>query len=474
MKALKRFPSVLAVAVAVAACGGGGKATPTTPVTKPAVPTPAPTGEVKPVSEGLTAPEALAMVLKAVEAGSITVADIEANFAPAFLKVVPAEQVVKIVAQLHDQLTPFKLLKSEHGEGHPNKLSALLDTASGGVRIDLSVTETLPRQIDGLLFKPASSEAPPKTYGDAVALLEKAGAKSQLFIAELVKGKCVPKQNHNPTVSLAIGSTTKLWVLLALDDKLRADKKLSWDTTLAVRDEGKSLPSGTMQHDAAGTTHTLREFATQMISISDNTATDHLIDYVTVAGVEKALKSAKHGAPAANVPFLRTRELFSLKLSTTPEELDAYRKANVAAKRKLLAELRTRPVTIESVAAWGNTPRALDLEWFADGRDLCNVMATLGARGTFDPSSELLKVLGQNAGVGIDKAQWSYVGFKGGSEPGVMNLTWLLQRSDGKWFVVVVAVNDSTHGIDDSLVINAAQGTIAILGAEAAATPAAK
>jgi hypothetical protein len=130
--------------------------------------------------------------------------------------------------------------------------------------------------------------------------------------------------------------------------------------------------------------------------------------------------------------------------------------------------MRARPIDVEkAIKEWGDTPRALDLEWFADGRDLCNVMAALGGRAKFDPESELLKVLSKNPGVEIDRAKWTYVGFKGGSEPGVMNLTWLLRRADGKWFVAVVAVNDETHKLDEGLVVNAAQGTLAILGNEA-------
>jgi beta-lactamase class A len=297
--------------------------------------------------------------------------------------------VVTIFGALNQQLPPVKILKRDAPS--PEQLEYLLDTASGGVRVSLEMTKTSPRQIAGLLFKPASAEAPPKTYGDAVAMLDKAGARNQLFIAELDGGKCVPKQNVNPTTSLAIGSTFKLWVLLAVHDKLAASKgKLTWDTTLPIRDEAKSLPSGTMQNDPAGTTHTLREFATQMISVSDNTATDHLIDFVGDAGVEAALKAAKHGTPAVNIPFLRTRELFGLKLAATADELAAYRKGNAKAKRAFLAEVRKRPIDLETaVKDWGKTPRALDLEWFADARDLCNVMATLGARGKLDPETDL-------------------------------------------------------------------------------------
>jgi beta-lactamase class A len=464
MRTLRTF---LLIAV-LAACGGGGTATPTSP-TPPTPVEPGPTGPTAPppaVPSGPTAEESMTWVLETIASGKVTEADITARFSPGFLKEVPAAQVVTIFGALNQQLPPVKILKRDTPS--PEQLEYLLDTASGGVRVGLEMTKTSPRQIAGLLFKPASAEAPPKTYGDAVAMLDKAGARNQLFIAEVDGGKCVPKQNVNPTTSLAIGSTFKLWVLLAVHDKLAASKgKLTWDTTLPIRDEAKSLPSGTMQNDPAGTTHTLREFATQMISVSDNTATDHLIDFVGDAGVEAALKAAKHGTPAVNIPFLRTRELFGLKLAATADELAAYRKGNAKAKRAFLAEVRKRPIDLETaVKDWGKTPRALDLEWFADARDLCNVMATLGARGKLDPETDLLKILGKNPGVEIDRAQWRYVGFKGGSEPGVMNLTWLAQRADGRWFVIVIAVNDDGKAVDEGLIVNAATGTLKILGGE--------
>jgi len=463
-------------AAALVACGGSPPAatTPTPPADTTATPPPTDGAAIKPVVEGPTADETVAWVLATIEAGGkVSVADVEARFAPAFLAQVPAAKVVEIFGALAGQLPPIKVLKQE-GEA-PLKASALLDTAAGGVRVIAGMTKTTPRQIETLLFQPATSEAPPRTYGDAVAQLLKAGAKTQLFIGELAKGRCVARQEHQAADALAIGSSMKLWVLLALDEKLaKARGKLTWDTTLAIRDEAKSLPSGEMQDLAAGTLPTLREYATKMISISDNTATDHLIDFVGREAVETALKLAGHGKPALDIPFLRTRELFSLKLAATPEELVAYAKAKPAAKKKLLAELRGRPVSVETAIAEWKTPRHLELEWFATAQDLCKVMAELGDRGKLDPSSELLKILGKNPGVPFDAKQWTYVGFKGGSEPGVMNLTWLLRRTDGTWFVVVIGVNDETKAVDEGLVVNAAAGTLQILGAEtAAAAPAA-
>lgn len=460
--------SPLLLAALLAACGGKSPA-PTPPTGGGGGSGPTPTD--KPVvNEGPTAEDTLAWVLSTVEAGGkLTVADVEARFSKAFLAQVPATQVVAIFGELAAQLPPVKVLKQE-GEA-PRKLSAVLDTSAGGVRIGIEMTTTLPRQISGLVFAPATAEAPPRTYGDAVGQLQQAGAKTQLFVAEIDKGVCKPLQNHNTTTQMAIGSTFKLWVLLALDEKLATSKgKLTWDTTLAIRDEAKSLPSGVLQDQAAGTELPLREYASKMISVSDNTATDHLIDWVGREQVEKALKLAKHADPARDTPFFRTRELFAMKLAVPANELDTYRKVPLAAKRKLLDSFRTRTLPDAATAEkeW-TAPRALDLEWFASGVDLCNVMATLGTRAGWKTDSELLKILAINPGSRFDAARWPYVGYKGGSEPGVINLTWLGQRSDGRWFVVVATVNDDGKKVDEALAVNAGAGAFAILGNEAAA-----
>lgn len=50
----------------------------------------------------------------------------------------------------------------------------------------------------------------------------------------------------------------------------------------------------------------------------------------------------------------------------------------------------------------------------------------------------------------FDLTQWSYIGFKGGSEPGVLSLSWLLQRADGRWFSIVAIANDSMRPIDEN------------------------
>ncbi len=58
------------------------------------------------------------------------------------------------------------------------------------------------------------------------------------------------------------------------------------------------------------------------------------------------------------------------------------------------------------------------------------------------------EVLALNRGIPFDRAAWTYVGFKGGSELGVLNLTWLLRRADGRWFVLTLGLNEPAHAFD--------------------------
>ena len=72
-------------------------------------------------------------------------------------------------------------------------------------------------------------------------------------------------------------------------------------------------------------------------------------------------------------------------------------------------------------------------------------------------------ILATNPGVQVDRKQWSYVGFKGGSEPGVLSMTWYLERKDGRAFVLSLVVNDTRHDIDAAAAIKVAEAAIALL-----------
>lgn len=77
-------------------------------------------------------------------------------------------------------------------------------------------------------------------------------------------------------------------------------------------------------------------------------------------------------------------------------------------------------------------------------------------------------VLAKNSGLPVDKATFPYVGFKGGSEPGVVDLTYLLERADDRWFVVSASFNAAEgRALEHDKVFGVVAGVIDALGKQA-------
>jgi Beta-lactamase enzyme family len=326
------------------------------------------------------------------------------------------------------------------------------------ILISLRVDPTS-RLIEELEISPDSATRP-TSLNQAVTMVKGLAPRSQLLVAELVGGACQPIARWNAREPLAIASVFKLYVLLAVVDRILAGKA-AWDDLVEVRAEWKSLPSGITQDEADGAKLSLRQLATRMISISDNTAADILLYTAGRREVERAMRTAHHARVALNLPFLSTRELFWMKTAMSAAEVEAYlRLTGVGARRRFLDGLTgRRPVT--DFEDW-KTPRYIDtLEWFASSEDLCALASALQARSQHRGGAPLLGVLGENPGLrGVQR--WRYVGFKGGSEPGVVAGLWLLQRDDCRWFVVTLAANGPA-AIDEGVVLGISEGVTGVL-----------
>lgn len=265
----------------------------------------------------------------------------------------------------------------------------------------------------------------------------------------------------------AIGSTFKLYVLGALAEDIAAGT-LAWNTNIAIRDEWKSLPSGTMQLVKAGQTYQVATFAMNMISISDNTATDHLIHTLGRERIE-AYTNARNSNTAKNTPFLTTREMFALKLSDDETLLERYADATTEERRAMLppeGDLGLELPSLESAGSWAE-PRAINtVEWFASPKECCLAMARLRELEQVAGMEPLGKILRKNPGISFDSEVWKSTAFKGGSEPGVMNGTWLLQRADDRWFTISVTWNDSDNAIDNEAFLAIVERAVQVLARE--------
>lgn len=251
-----------------------------------------------------------------------------------------------------------------------------------------------------------------------------------------------PVISRNADTRLALGSTFKLYVLGALAEDVKAGRR-TWSDVIAL--DQKSFPSGQLQTWPQGAPVTLHTLASLMISISDNTATDQLIAVLGRQRILKLMQDSGHSDPAANTPFLTTRELFVMKAGTR-EEIAAWRKSDASGRTAILAGLAAQNPNLDAVnAAFANGPKAVDIEWFASPADLARLMARM--RKTADPKAFEIMAINPSATATI-KAGWPYIGFKGGSEPGVLNLTWLLTDSAGRDWMLSLGWNNDAAVVD--------------------------
>jgi len=391
---------------------------------------------------------------------SPTTAEISAHFAPAFLKTVPPARLVSTLEPIASS-RPFQYgrtvlaLTSE-------RLVARVDGANAvSFLISITVKHETPHLISSLLIRPTTS---PKlaSWKGIDSVLAKLADRPSMLAAEVRNGRLQTVHALYPDRAGAIGSAFKLYVLGALGEAIDAGKA-SWSEEFAIRNSWKSIPSGEMQNEPAGKRFTLRRYAGQMIAISDNTAADHLIGRLGRGAVEKELVRLGNHSAKRNVPLLTTREMVVLKLNAPASLRKKYTQAGSAERQRLLARVDAIPLAWKGAGVW-TSPQAIDtIEWFASPSDLNRAMVGLARLSHTPRSAPIRSILSKNPGVSVDTKVWRYVGYKGGSEPGVLSLAFYLERRDGRVFVLSMVLNDYKHDIGEPSSINTVTAAIGLL-----------
>ncbi len=368
----------------------------------------------------------------------------EALFSDAFLAAIPPAQLKTLSASLVAQFGPaveVALLDPREGTRAALEIRFERGIAKGGIALDPAsdnrVSELVFTSVDSL---PVEGDTPEKIAADLAALPGTVNA----WFGPLDGGD--PVISIAPGTPLALGSTFKLYVLAALAEDVKAGKRQWYDVVPLTE---KSFPSGKLQDWPQGAPLTLHTLAGLMISISDNTATDQLITLLGRERILDLMRYSGHADPGANDPFLNTRELFQLK-GGDPAQLAAYQAGDAAARAAILAGLGAKPVTLEAInAAFASGPKALDVEWLASPRDLAGLFAHM--RTAADPGAFEIMAINPSATPAI-RAKWDYIGFKGGSEPGVLNLTWLLRDKAGAWHMLTLGWNNPSASLDQGAI----------------------
>lgn len=393
---------------------------------------------------------------------------LEDHFAESFLKQVPGAQVRAIARQWQqDELAggPADLVEIEP-DATPTSLSALVRGRSTDryTRIRLGVDDA--GKVRTLWMGPliGFKRGEISTWADLDDRL-KALPGSVTLAAERVDG-AVLREVHafNPGARMAIGSTFKLFILGALAEEVLAGRA-RWDEALAISDDLKSLPTGRMQLEAEGAEFPLSTYADLMISISDNTAADHLLSRV---GREKAeaYMSRFCAEPARNTPLLSTMDLFRIKLAPDRTLPARYIAADEPTRRAMLApkgDVATSTPSVAALALWKSPFEIQKIEWFATAAECCRIMADLYRQEQQPGMEPLGHALRINPGLQFDRRTWPRITYKGGSEPGVLNMTWLLERDDGGLYALSLGWNNTRQDVDVKRAADLVSEAVALL-----------
>lgn len=273
--------------------------------------------------------------------------------------------------------------------------------------------------------------------------MEALPGKTAFAVAELGGGKPKMVAERSANLTMAVGSSFKLYVLAELARATAAGER-HWSDVVAL--DRKSF-SGRLADWPDHAPMTLHALATAMIAESDNSATDTLMAALGRDRIDEMARISGHDDPDRTLPLMTTVEAFALKMPGNAALARRYAAAGQEQKRRLLvdnaAALNRGAIDVGSVA---ERPVAIEsIEWFASPRAMVDLLDHLRRQ-----VGETLPVLAVNPGIApADAKRWRYLGYKGGSEPGVISMNFLAHRQDGKWYAIAALWNDPTARLDE-------------------------
>ncbi|MER6947308.1 serine hydrolase [Nonomuraea sp. NPDC000554] len=445
-----RVLAVAATAVAVTLTSGAGQA-----AARPLAPSPSPSSPAVEIPDTPVGAQ-VRWLLDASTRTPIAESELKEHLAAAFLQQVPPAQVNQVLASMAD----MRLQKIAGAQ--PTELVG--EVTAGGKTYTLTISVDGAGKINSLRFSvPATPQPAPTSWQELDQRLRKVAPDVGFAAAEVTDdGRCRTVHAVSPGEPRPLGSMFKLYVLGTVAKQVKQGT-LDWDTELTIKPELKSLPSGRLQDRPDNSKVSVLEAAKLMISISDNTGADLLLHAAGRRAVENTVRSWSAHAKR-NVPFLSTRELFALKGADYRRHAKRYLSLGTAQRRAYLAKVVDK-VPLTGIVPW-TKPRELGtVEWFASPEDVCRVYAELSELR----SKEVGQIMSANGGgLGLSPGTWPTVWFKGGSEPGVLDLSYLARTSSGRTFVVTtLASNPSAPFAEDQVVqefLALSRGAFTLLG----------
>ncbi|GLP73477.1 hypothetical protein TUM20983_05870 [Mycobacterium antarcticum] len=353
---------------------------------------------------------------------------------PVNVATLAAAPQVNDVAFMMDRMwwdRPFTVSGIDYGAGQ----STLHLLTSYGVGQDIQLRTNDAGMVDRFqvtLQKPRIAQ-----WSDVDAVLTQSGAHYSYQASKITDGTCTMVAGTHVNDSLPLASIFKLYVLLAIADAVNAGT-VGWDDQLTITKEAKAVGSAGFEDLPPGSPVSVRDAAQQMISASDNMATDLLMAHLGPGAMQRALVHAGHHDPASMTPFPNTHELFSVGWGE-PDLREQWKEASPQGRAQIIAQTNTRHYEPDPERT--HTPASpYGAEWYGTATDICRVHAALQAAAV-GPAAPVRDILSATPGIELDETAWTYIGAKGGNLPGDIAFSWYAVDRTGQPWVVSFQLN---------------------------------
>lgn len=410
-------------------------------------------------------------ILQQLTVASTSIAEIEAHFDPATLAQTPAATWQTLLQTLRTQLPNARVVDVIGVT--PVQMTALIgnpDVSQAGRFINLGTRYAGA----GLITTFSASNFPLNgtvqfvadqslSLGQAADRFGTLAEETSLLVARIDdNGQCLPIIERNGDTPRATGSVFKIWVLGGVADALMAGDIRVDDTVPLVAAE--LARGGTINSEPLGTPFPLRDMATLMMGISDNSATDHLHELVGRSRIETVVQQFGNTHAGLMTPFPSVNEQFHLFFSVSAQQATDYLNGTELFQRDFMNNVLVPLGPVTAVPRFHEF-MLIDGSWRASPRDVC---AAFSALRRYNDRTDAFSVVdtahgSQAAQPGV-RNRWQRVWYKGGSlsfgtELRVLAHAWMLE-SDGRGAFAVVALANRRSGVIDTVNVQSVLGRV--------------
>ena len=342
----------------------------------------------------------------------------------------------------------------------PIRATAVIDTPGGapphgwlsiGVRYTGSQRITLlgVSSWGGSVMYPEDTTLTMAQAADKFMTLSSAGA---LLVGRInPANQCVAIEQRGANQPRATASVFKSWVLGGVGRAI-AHGSLSGDDLVPLV-ASELAPGGSINNEPLGTPFAVRDLATLMMGISDNTATDLLHEEIGRELIASVVTATATEAPHLLLPFLNISEQFHVFRSFPLPTALSYVNGSEAFQEQFLRD------QIEPLGPNTGGPLLAQLltqgTWQATPNDICRMFAWTRR---LPRGSEAMAVVDAAFGSGAAqpnvRGNWDRVWYKGGSLLSatdnfhVLTHVWMLENAGEDPLVVIALSNSDTGGIN--------------------------